>query len=74
VEVTELIHTLLRSGLSVSQTAREAATFTGRGRSELYRLATQLSRASSVGLEGQLATSNQDTLQDALGDEECPKR
>ena len=73
-EVADLLHTLLQSGLSVSQSAREAAAITGRGRSELYKLATTIKQAPSIGLEGKLATADEDALQDALGNEECPER
>jgi 16S rRNA (cytidine1402-2'-O)-methyltransferase len=73
-EVNELLRMLRNSGLSASQTAREAAAITGRSRSELYQLATALEREGSAGLEGKLAAANEDALQDALGDEERPQR
>jgi 16S rRNA (cytidine1402-2'-O)-methyltransferase len=73
-ELDDVLRTLRRAGLSISQTAREAAQMTGRPRSELYMLATKLERESSVGLERQLATPDEDALQDALGDQERPER
>lgn len=44
-----VVRSLLGSGLSVSQAAREAASLTGRPRSELYELAQRLRAASKVG-------------------------
>ena len=43
-------------------------------RSELYKLAMDADATGSVGLKGQLALSDQDALQDSLGDQEGPER
>ena len=45
-----VIRSLLGTGLSVSQAAREAASLTGRPRSELYDVARRLRAAGQVGL------------------------
>jgi 16S rRNA (cytidine1402-2'-O)-methyltransferase len=73
-EVENVLRMLRRSGLSISQTAREAAALTGLPRSELYRLASALVEKPSVGLESELAASNENALQDPLGDQEGPER
>jgi 16S rRNA (cytidine1402-2'-O)-methyltransferase len=72
-DVEHVLQTLRRSGLSPSQAAREAAAITGWRRSDLYRLALQLADAPSVGLEGELTLSDENALQDALGNEESPE-
>lgn len=72
-DASELLRSLRRSGLSASQAAREAATITGLPRSELYRLVSATNISSSVGLEGELALSDEDTLQDSLGEEKGPE-
>lgn len=69
-----VLQTLRKAGLSASQAAREAAVLTGRPRSELYELARKADGTGSIGLEGQLSLPNEDTLQNALGDEEAPER
>ncbi len=69
-----VVRSLRQSGLSASQTAREAASITGLPRSELYRIAMAVDVPGSVGLKGQLALSDQDALQDPLGDQEGPER
>jgi 16S rRNA (cytidine1402-2'-O)-methyltransferase len=68
-----VVRTLRQSGLSASQTAREAASITGLPRSELYRLALALDPAVSVRLKGQFPLPDQDALQDPLGDQEGPE-
>jgi 16S rRNA (cytidine1402-2'-O)-methyltransferase len=68
-----VVRTLRRSGLSASQTAREAAGITGLPRSELYTLAMAVDVSGSVRLEGELATPDQDALQDSLSDQERPE-
>lgn len=68
-----VVRTLRQSGLSASQTAREAASITGLPRSELYKLAMAEGGPHSVGLKSQLALPDQDALQDPLGDQESPK-
>jgi 16S rRNA (cytidine1402-2'-O)-methyltransferase len=73
-DVEQVLRTLRQSGLSASQAAREAAAMTGLPRSELYHLALRVVEATSVGLEGELASSDKDALQDPLGDEEGPER
>jgi 16S rRNA (cytidine1402-2'-O)-methyltransferase len=73
-EVQNILRMLRKSGMSISQTAREAAALTGLPRSELYRLASALREKPSVGLESELAAPNEDTLQDPLGDQKGPKR
>jgi 16S rRNA (cytidine1402-2'-O)-methyltransferase len=73
-DVEQVLRTLRQSGLSASQAAREAAAMTGLPRSELYQLALCVVEATSVGLEGELAPSDKDALQDPLGDEEGPER
>jgi 16S rRNA (cytidine1402-2'-O)-methyltransferase len=73
-DVELVLRTLRQSGLSASQAAREAAAMTGLPRSELYQLALRVVEATSVGLEGELAPSDKDALQDPLGDEEGPER
>jgi len=45
----DVIRSLLRAGLSVSQAAREAASLTGRPRSELYELARRLRAIDAAG-------------------------
>lgn len=73
-DIEAVVRTLRRSGLSASQTAREAAGITGLPRSELYTLAMAVDVPKSVGLESQLAAPDQDALQDSLGDQERPER
>jgi 16S rRNA (cytidine1402-2'-O)-methyltransferase len=68
-----VVRTLRQSGLSASQTAREAAGITGLPRSELYKLAMSVDVPRSVRLKGQLALPDQDALQDSLGDQEGPQ-
>jgi 16S rRNA (cytidine1402-2'-O)-methyltransferase len=68
-----VVRMLRQSGLSVSQTAREAAAITGLPRSELYKLALAVDGLSSVGLERQFTLPDQDALQDSLGNQERPK-
>jgi 16S rRNA (cytidine1402-2'-O)-methyltransferase len=68
-----VVTALRRSGLSASKAAREAASITGLPRSELYRLATAVDLAESVGLKGQLPLPDQDALQEPLGGQEGPK-
>jgi 16S rRNA (cytidine1402-2'-O)-methyltransferase len=68
-----VVRTLRESGLSASQTAREAAGITGLPRSELYKLAMSVDVPGSVRLKGQLALPDQDALQDSLGDQEGPQ-
>jgi 16S rRNA (cytidine1402-2'-O)-methyltransferase len=72
-DVEAVVRTLRQSGLSASQTAREAASITGLPRSELYGLATAMDASNSIRLEGQLALPDQDALQDPLGDQEGPE-
>jgi 16S rRNA (cytidine1402-2'-O)-methyltransferase len=69
-----VVRMLRQSGLSASQAAREAASITGLPRSELYKLAMDADATGLVGLKGQLALSDQDALQDSLGDQEGPER
>jgi 16S rRNA (cytidine1402-2'-O)-methyltransferase len=73
-DAESVVHMLRQSGLSASQAAREAASITGLPRSELYKLAMDADATGSVGLKGQLALSDQDALQDSLGDQEGPER
>ena len=73
-DAESVVHMLRQSGLSASQAAREAASITGLPRSELYKLALDADATGSVGLKGQLALSDQDALQDSLGDQEGPER
>ena len=72
-DAESVVHMLRQSGLSASQAAREAASITGLPRSELYKLAMDADATGSVGLKGQLALSDQDALQDSLGDQEGPE-
>ncbi len=72
-DVEAVVTALRRSGLSPSRAAREAAAITGLPRSELYRLATAVDVASSVGLEGEFALSDEDALQQPLGHQKCPE-
>lgn len=72
-EIRAVLQTLLKSGLSASQAAREAAVMTGVARSELYQLALELRKEVSVGLEGKLALPDQHALQEALSDQESPE-
>jgi 16S rRNA (cytidine1402-2'-O)-methyltransferase len=74
VDAQEIVERLRRAGLSASQTAREAAAVTGRSRAELYRMAMASAAERSVRLEGELPLSNEDALQDPLGDQEGPER
>ena len=71
-DAESVVRMLRQSGLSASQAAREAASITGLPRSELYKLAMDADATGSVGLKGQLALSDQDALQDSLGDQEGP--
>jgi 16S rRNA (cytidine1402-2'-O)-methyltransferase len=73
-DAREIVASLRGSGLSASQTAREAAVLTGLPRSELYALARSVEGSSAVGLESELALSDENALQDALGEEEAPER
>jgi hypothetical protein len=72
-DAEEVVRTLRQAGLSASQTAREAAAITGLPRSELYSLAMAAGERESVGLKGQLALPDENTLQDPLGDQEGPE-
>ncbi len=73
-DVHAVVRTLRRSGLSASQTAREAASITGLPRSELYKLAMAIDVPGSVGLKSQLPLPDQNALQDPLGNQEGPER
>jgi 16S rRNA (cytidine1402-2'-O)-methyltransferase len=73
-DVHAVVRTLRQSGLSASQTAREAASITGLPRSELYRLAMAVEVPGSVGLKSQLPLPDQNALQDPLGNQEGPER
>ncbi|MFN8591404.1 MAG: 16S rRNA (cytidine(1402)-2'-O)-methyltransferase [Thermomicrobiales bacterium] len=72
-DAATVVTMLRRSGLSPSQTAREAAAITGLPRSEMYRLASLPRDDTSAGLKRQFPLPDENALQDALGDEECPK-
>jgi 16S rRNA (cytidine1402-2'-O)-methyltransferase len=72
-DAESVVRALRQSGLSVSQTAREAAAMTGLPRSELYRLAMAVELSGSVGLESELALADQNALENALGDQEGPQ-
>jgi len=72
-EAEDVVRTLRQSGLSPSQTAREAASMTGLPRSDLYRLALAVDLRPSVGLEGELASPDENTLENSLSDQEGPK-
>ncbi|MGH2616252.1 MAG: 16S rRNA (cytidine(1402)-2'-O)-methyltransferase [Thermomicrobiales bacterium] len=72
-EAESVVKTLRRAGLSASQTAREAAAMTGLPRSDLYTMALALNEPASTGLEGELPLPDENTLQDALGDQERPE-
>jgi 16S rRNA (cytidine1402-2'-O)-methyltransferase len=69
-----VVRTLRQSGLSASQTAREAASITGLPRSELYRMAMEVNVLGSVWLKGESPLPDQNALQDPLGDQEGPER
>jgi 16S rRNA (cytidine1402-2'-O)-methyltransferase len=68
-----VVRTLRRSGLSASQTAREAAAITGLPRSALYKLALAVDAPGSIGLKTEFALPNEDALQDPLGNQEGPE-
>lgn len=70
----DIVAVLRKSGLSASQAAREAASITGLPRSELYRIATSADLGTSVGLEGELALTNENTLQNPFRHKKHPKR
>ena len=72
-DAESVVRALRQSGLSASQTAREAAAMTGLPRSELYQLAMAIELSGSVGLECELALADQDALENALGDQEGPQ-
>lgn len=72
-EAAAVVASLRRAGLSPSKAAREAAAITGLPRAELYALATRPLDEPSVGLEGELALPEQDTLQQSLRDQERPE-
>ncbi|MBA3451190.1 MAG: 16S rRNA (cytidine(1402)-2'-O)-methyltransferase [Chloroflexia bacterium] len=72
-EVAEVLRVLRRSGLSMSQAAREAATITGLPRSDLYTFAREIDRQQSTGLEGELPLADENALQNALGNEKRPQ-
>lgn len=69
---SSILETLRRSGLSASQAAREAAALTGLPRGDLYRMAA-LGGAASIGLKSEFALPDEDTLQNALGNEKGPQ-
>lgn len=71
-EAAEVLRTLRRAGLSASQAAREAAAITGMPRAALYELARDVD-TRSVGLKGELSLTDEDALQDTLGDQERPE-
>ena len=68
-----VVRTLRQSGLGPSETAREAAAMTGLPRSDLYRIAVAVGPRASIGLEGQLPSSDQNALENALGNQEGPE-
>jgi 16S rRNA (cytidine1402-2'-O)-methyltransferase len=72
-DAAAVVASLRRAGLSPSKAAREAATITGLPRAELYALAMRPLDAGSVRLEGELALTQKDALQQPLGDEEGPE-
>lgn len=72
-DAAAVVASLRRAGLSPSKAAREAAAITGLPRAELYALATRPLDEPSVGLEGEFALPEQDTLQQSLRDEERPE-
>lgn len=72
-EAAEVVASLRRAGLSPSKAAREAAAITGLPRAELYALAMRPLDELSVGLEGKLSLSQEDALQQPLGDQERPE-
>lgn len=72
-DAASVVEMLRRSGLSASHAAREAAAITGLPRSDLYRMATAVDLTESVGLEGQFSASDEDALEDALGNEKRPE-
>jgi len=73
-DAAEVVAALRRAGLSPSKAAREAAAITGLPRADLYALATRPLDEGSVRLEGEFSLSQEDTLQQPLGDEEGPER
>lgn len=72
-EAAAVVASLRRAGLSPSKAAREAAAITGLPRAELYALAMRPLAEASVGLEGELSLSQEDALQEPLGDKEGPE-
>lgn len=74
VDAAEVVASLRRAGLSPSKAAREAAAITGLPRSELYAMASRPLEALSVRLEGEFALSQEDALQESLGNQESPER
>jgi 16S rRNA (cytidine1402-2'-O)-methyltransferase len=73
-DAVAVVRALRQSGLSASQAAREAAAITGLPRSELYAMATSIEAHVSGGLEGEFALTDQDALQEPLGDKKRPQR
>lgn len=71
-DIGEVIEALRRSGLSMSQTAREAAAITGLPRSLLYERVMALNAPPSIGLEPELPTSDENTLEQSFRDKELP--
>ena len=72
-EAAEVVAALRRAGLSPSKAAREAASITGLPRAELYALATRPLDEGSVRLESELSLTQEDALQQTLGDQEGPE-
>lgn len=73
-DAAEVVAALRKAGLSPSKAAREAASITGRPRSELYALASRPVDVESVRLEGELSLAQEDALQQSKGDQERPQR
>lgn len=73
-DAESVVLALRKSGLSPSLAAREAAAITGLPRSDLYRIAVTIGAPKSLGLEGELALSDEDALQESLGNQKRPKR
>lgn len=71
-DIQAVIGAMRRSGLSVSQTAREAAAITGLSRSVLYEMVIATDARKSVGLESELPAPDEDALEQPFRDKERP--
>ncbi len=72
-DIEAVIGAMRRSGLSVSQTAREAAAITGLSRSVVYEMVIAIDARESVGLESEFPAPDEDALQQPFRDKKRPQ-